>query len=463
MWEIIQRLMEWRDDVYFYVLFPPNSLEEDDAKEFLSRYPERVTLVPMPCSVSDRVSELYLLPRELKNLLNPFSDQTWDADIVISSRIPMLKYMRIHTSRFLGHKMPSFRMYIGLEEMPVLPFRDTVPWYDYMYPDTLMNYAMVDATLIQNLWTKDLLRPYTREVLSPSYQKKVMDKLHEVVPVKLERLHLKEDMYAGGDFNLAFVGRMTATSRFEKAAELFRKSFSYPLGKNKQNLKFQVSTHSSVSIKEAFGDVSFIDVQENNRQEFHAFLKNAHACYIPSTAEDFSLGVYETLFFGVPVILHKYTWNDFLGPDYPFRVGSEVEAYGLVNAFAADYEGMYAKFRAWEEGYWAKFIASERNTTTAEMLMRLIPEFIERRNKRVLEIGDSMREKVEGWATGKDVLNITEVLVQEGTIELGKNAVLGRSPNTLLYKLKAEEIGFRDTNYTGVMVRGSDEDGHESG
>ena len=42
--------------------------------------------------------------------------------------------MQVHASRVQGMAMPSYRMHVGLEEMPVLPFRETVPWSNELYP-----------------------------------------------------------------------------------------------------------------------------------------------------------------------------------------------------------------------------------------------------------------------------------------------------------------------------------------
>lgn len=457
VWGMIEALLPV-PNLFFYVTVPSGELEPADI-EFLSRFPDRVTLVPVSAKGNDRVRSLYSFPGKLSDLLVPWNKDTWDIDIVVSSRIPMLKFMRTHGSRKLGNEVPSYRMFVGIEEMPVLPFRKTVAWHDFMYPDTLMSYAMVDAVLVTNLWTRDHIRPALREVLSPAYQKKVMDRLHEVVPVKLAPLNLREAMYDGGEFVVSYAGRSTATSNFAKVADLFRKSFSYPLGKNKQSLVFRGSSQGSVALKEAFGDTSFWEIKTNSREDFYRFLEETHVLYIPSASEDFSMSVYEALSRGVPIILHDFPWNSFLGESYPFRVKSDVEAYAMVSALAADYAGMYAKFRAWHDTHWMDLINSSKNVTAVSKLAELYPDYVARRASHVAGIGAAVAAEVAEWSKAVPeggLLDLTQHLLDTDRMKNSMpqaGSLVSRFPQALLFKLKAEELGWVDTQTPGVMAR----------
>lgn len=460
MWEIIERLSAWRDDVFFYLLYPPHKMDVQ-AQEFMSRHGDRVRLLPLEQSTCDRLSEMYMLRNDLRFYLNPWSASTWDTDVVISSRMPVIKHMRVHESRMQGSAMPSYRMHIGLEEMPVLPFRDTVPWSDELYPDTLMSYALTDATVVCHQWLKDSLRPVLREVLSPAYQKRVLDRLHEAVPVKLQRLNMKSSLYTGGKFNVTFVGRMTGTRNFGDVAELFRKQFSYPLGKNKQEMQFLISTNSQSMGAGKYGETDFIDLQMNNRQQFYEFLNSADIAVNLSTVEDFSLSTYETLLAGVPLIVHTRPWNAFLGADYPFRVTNETEAYALVNAFASDYEQQYLRFRRWENTYWKTYVEGSLNITASETLVKLLEDFQTRRNNRIDGHGGSFRQEMQKLhdSTTGNRIDLNAYIQEAGKSKLFDSVAphhslaLGRFPSTLILKMVLQELGWKDSLECGVLVR----------
>lgn len=458
MWEIVERLSAWRPDVFFYFLYPPHKMEKQDW-DFMDRFKDRVTLLPLEQSTSDRVSELHMLRNDLRLYLNPWSEYTWDTDVVLSSRMPVLKHMRVHASRFMGQQMPSQRAYIGIEEMPILPFRDTVPWSEWQYADTLMSYALSDSTLVCHQWMKGLLKPVAKEVLSPAWAKKVLDNVHEVVPVKLQRLRLKTDLYSSGPFKLTFVGRITGTRNFGDVAELFRKQFSYPLGKNKQDMQFLVSTNSEAAGAGKYGETDFIDLRMNNREQFYEFLKTAHVAVNLSTVEDFSLSTYETLLAGVPTIVDDHPWNAFLGPDYPFRCNSKLESYALVNAFAGDYAAQYQRFRDWESTWWKSYVEGPLNVTTSEKLITILEAFECRRSTFLKGKGGSFVERLREVEVVDGQMDLTKYFKEKDTCRMEHTVAahfslpLGRVPSTLMLKLLAEQAGWKDTNKTGVMKR----------
>jgi glycosyltransferase involved in cell wall biosynthesis len=454
VWNLIEDLCKWRDDIFFYVVYPPNK-DDEESRAFLNRYKDRVTLLPLEQCTSDRMSELYMLRNKLRFYLNPWCEATWDADIVISSRIPVLKHMQVHASRQLS-KNGGTRMFVGLEEMPILPFRDTVAWSDHMYPDTVMSYALSDAVIACHQWLKSGLRPVLREVLSPAWQKRVLDKIHEALPVKLSRLNMKTTSHEG-KFKVVFVGRMTGTRNFGDVAELFRRQFAYTVGK--REMEFLISTNSESMGAGEYGETDFIDIQKNNRDQFYAFLKEADVGVNLSTVEDFSLSTYETLLNGVPLIVQDKPWNQFLGKDYPFRVKSNVEAYGMVSAFASDYDGMYAKFKAWEETYWKDYVEGPLNVTASETLIDLIKAFEVRRREHTVNTGGVYRERSESLKDATSPLDLTQYLKDGGTIKMSTEVsdsfslALARTPNVLSMKLLMQEFGWRDSNKCGVFVK----------
>lgn len=448
--------------MFFYVLYPPHRSETPEAQIFLSRFKDRVTLLPLEQATNDRLSELYMMRNDLRYYLNPWSAESWDIDVVISSRIPVLKHFRVHHARPLHSKYHSSRFYIGVEEMPVLPYRDSVPWHETMYPDTVMSYAMVDAMLVCHQWMRSSLKPVLREVFSPAFQKRVLDNLHEVLPVRLQRLNLKSKLYSSGNFKLTFVGRMTSTRNIGQVVDLFRSQFSYPLGKNKQDMEFLFSTNSQSIGSSDVGEMDFIDVQMNNREQFYKFLETADVAVNLSTVEDFSLSTYETLLYGVPLIVFNRPWNLFLGPDYPFRVSSELEAYTLINAFAADYTAQYKRFVEWEKTWWSSYVDGPLNITASEVLIKLCGgfekdrfEFFEERGgayrKGMCDLDASGVKKVDlrQWISDNSELK----LLPKSKVEPYYSLPLGRLPCITTLRVILHSLGWRDTNDCGILEK----------
>jgi hypothetical protein len=80
----------------------------------------------------------------------------------------------------------------------------------------------------------------------------------------------------------------------------------------------------------------------------------------------------------------------------------------MVSAFASDYEGMYAKFRAWEETYWKDYVEGPLNITAAETMKTLITEFEEKRRKHTVKSGGVYRERAEAVKDAPSPLNLTK-------------------------------------------------------
>lgn len=454
-WQLVEALTKWRPDVYISLVVPLDSCEQEDF-DFFDAQPgrERVTLVDIFTNRTDRTSELYMLRAGYHEVLHPLSRDHWDIDVVISSRIPVIKHMVVHSNRPGSAKMRSPRMFIGMEDVPCLPFRDTVAWHDHLYVDTLTSYALADAVILNGMWTKKLLRPVLREVLSPAYQKKVLDNLYEANSVKLERLRMGRSYTQGEDFNIGFVGRITATRNFNDVAEIFRNQFSYPLGPNKKHIKFGISTNSQSSGAGDPGEIDFIDLQMNDRPKFYEFLDKQHLVLNLSSVEDFSMSTYETLLHGVPMIVYAQPWTELLGPDYPFRVKNEVEVYAAINRFTTNYEQEYAKFVAWEATWWAAAVASPIwNVTTGEKVIQLIEDFEVRRREAYKHQGVSMRERLLPY-THDQTLNLND-FVFDGLSKDSKTTSLslGRVPSSLVWKMVAYSLGYKDTMTTGVMTK----------
>jgi len=441
--------------VFFYLTYPSKMEEFPEEMAYLRRMPERVTLIPMEMNHLDRVAELHSIPRELRKVLHPIGTLYSDFDIVVTSRIPSLPMFRVLSGRQSGFCKGSLRGFFGLEEMPILSFRKTVGWGNIMELQTLTSYLLSDGIMMNNLWTEKPMGKVASSLLSPSKRKELGELVKEVVPTKLERLKLTKGVYDGkSDFNVGFTGRVTSTRSFDKVAELFRKQFSFPIGKNKKHMKFVISTNSLDFGSHREEDISFVDVQFNKREEFHSMLESLHVCLNLSEVEDFSLSTYETLLMGVPVIVYDRLWNSFLGETYPFRVKTEVECYALLTAFAANYEAQYSKFREWEASHWRGLVESKRNVTTAEALWLKVMAFDTARDAYLngQGLGGQYREVAKSFG-GLTEVNFVNEMAKLGKVTLKDDVNLMRSPTPTVFKLILSGQGFKDVQGFGEMVR----------
>ena len=458
VWEIIEHLIAYRDDIFFYLLVPEDMSEEEF--NFVDRHKDRVKTFPYPYIRTDRAAELFKLDENLLYYLAPGESPIWDYDVVLTSRIPMIPYMRNVGNRRVQFDHGTHRYYLGIEEMPLFSFRDTVPWNTEMNPVSLSSYSSAGAVVLNNLWTKKLVSKIAREWLAPSKVRTLLENMHEAVPVKLERLDIPDTPKPlDKTLNVVFAGRMTNTRNFKDIAELFRKHYSYPIGTS-QDLRFIVSTQSQTFGATDIRDIDFVEIQKNNRDQFHALLKNeAHVVVNLSSVEDFSLSTYEPLLYGVPVIVADRPWTSFLGPDYPFRVRGFKESYAMVKMMAEDYERQMERFREWESAYWKPFIESPSNVSTGEKIQSLLQQHEDKLHNHMIvtDAGDSYKELIrELQASGEKTADILQYARSKDKMmtdhKKWRGIPISLRPNQHLLKLYANVLGLTDTLEVGVMV-----------
>jgi hypothetical protein len=458
-WQIIEHLLP-HEDMFFVVLVPETALANEDEAKFLNRYPDRVKLVPYDPITTDRMKEHWTFRTAFADFVQPAHKDLWDVDAIVSSRMNQLLMWRMNGTRRMTFGKGSLRAVIGLEEMPQFSFSDTVSWGPGGNMDllSLANYASADAVVISSLWARKEVLRVAREYLAPSKARKLEQDIYEALPIRVQEFDLwdLDKVEAKKDpFNVAFCGRITGTRNFKDVAELFRKQFSFPLGKG--NMKFVVSTNSSSSGSSNYGDVSIIDFEYNDREKFHAFLKDrAHVAVNLSTVEDFSLSTYEPLLMGVPTIVANRPWADFLGPTYPFRVKNEVEAYAWLNEAATHYGEFYKRFREWHDGFWKSWVKSDQNVTTAEVVEDLLLGHQTQLTAFLVdrEMGQTWRELI-AKQKGKtlDLGKMLEAADMMPPWGAPKGAVVTKTPTFQLVKQLAFLAGWKDTLEPGVVVR----------
>lgn len=379
IWEIIEHIAKQRDDVFFYLLYPSQFDAVPEEMAWLAARNEatgnRTLLVPFEYRYRDRMREVFCFSPALQLLMFPIESPLWDTDVVLTSRVQQISNFRGNTGRPVGFPFGTYRQVIGLDEMPMFSFRESILWATkHMDMSSLSNYLSANAVILNNFWVKPKVSELARNYLSPSTVMRLLGQIHEATPVKLQRLRLKKVTKTPPVLNVMFSGRMSGTKNFGEVADLFRKHFAYAMGGKTERLKFTVSTHSVESGAQSVGEVEgVIEIEHNSREAFYEFLtKRAHVGITMSAAEDFSLATYEPILFGVPMLVPTKPWTDFLGPDYPFRFKSTVEAYSVISAFLEDYPGQYARFAAWEKSFWKGFVESTKNRSIPELFYSLV-------------------------------------------------------------------------------------------
>ena len=458
-WEVIEQGVREHDDMFFYLMYPEKADQDKEQKKFLMRHQDRVKLLPYPCIQTDRVKEMLKFSDELHRILAP-GTPVWDYDAVLTSRILQIPFMRMVQGRALSYHKGTYRVIVGMDEMPMFRFRDKVLWANTGHTDlaNLNAYLMSDGIVVNNLWTRNNAVRLAKTYLTPSKVVEFSDQITEALPIRVQKIEDSEKPM-NGQLNVAFCGRPTGTRNFSEVAELFRKQFAYPLGKNGTRVHLMVSTHSNVGSLSA-GEIDFIEWQENNREEFYAMLKkDVHVVVNLSSTEDFSLSTYEPLSFGIPVIVADREWSDFLGKEYPFRSGNLTEAYALIKDFAIDYGGCYEKFMNWSNGYWSDFVNKWEDRTTGNAVFDILLSGHEKALEAITnsQMGMKYRKLAEmANATGMKKMDIAEYGIKEGMIMEKKDwasTSLGRAPNLHLLKMTFKLAGWKDTLETGVMER----------
>lgn len=467
VWELIEELSKWRDDYYFYLFYPHEVMDDEYEMEFLRRHTDRVTILPVEAVISDRKRSFWSLASDVYELIAPGLHPGWDAEFVVTSRIPQIPAFKHVSGKAGGWSQNLPRHVFGLEEMPMLSFRETTTAHPEQFDlITYTAYRLSDGVIFNNSWTKKLLMKEGRKHLSPGHLKEMGNKIVEAVPIPLTPLNLRSTHQLEGDFHVVFTGRMTATRRFKDVLRVFTNTFAYDVGGKKKHVRYTISTNSrSAGSSSALDGTTgeFVDLQMNNRASFHKLLhEKAHVVVNLSVVEDFSLSTYEPLLFGIPVIVADKPWSEFLGKDYPFRAASNTEAYALVKEFIHNYEAMYEKFRAWEATTWREVIASALNTTTAthlkEMLVRAEKEiddwFLEpSTGTRELRGGSYKEEADELVKDRPEFIDLTAHFSELYDERNLRRVAVGKRPTFLMLKRLVMLRGYRDTQQLGVLQR----------
>jgi hypothetical protein len=342
---MVERILQEREDVFFYWLIPTWVSEEEKAW-----YPQsdRIQYIPTT-QTKDRVREYLTLPRELYDALT-FYGPNWDFDVLITGRAGLVPQMRLlMNGPRVANKYWVKEVWL-IDVMPCLSYKETVP---QMAADgihdrwTLAGYQAADRVWNVSYYEPEKAKLLARKLLPPSQALDVAKKLRPAVTAQFDTFELKDPKFhyqKGGAFGLSFIGRMEKANGIVDIHKVMEDAWIL----RGDNVKPIVCTVSQV-IKEF--DEEIIDVRFPPRDEFWRICREElHAFVVMERSGAISLSVLEPLMLGVPVICMR---NDkmisLLGADYPFFADGPATIYGVFKALYDDYAGCYAKFAKWHK------------------------------------------------------------------------------------------------------------------
>jgi hypothetical protein len=86
------------------------------------------------------------------------------------------------------------------------------------------------------------------------------------------------------------------------------------------------------------------------------------------------------------VIMMRADWSiGMFGPDYPFYVTTELQAYAMAKAFHDDYEQMYALFAEWHEKHLRPLFGQREESWVYKLMTDALDEFESRTRSRHIE------------------------------------------------------------------------------
>jgi len=411
---MIRYLLERRDDLFVYYLLPDPETSGGSwtiDHDWLIRDP-RVRYVPVSVD-PDRMKEYARVNADIENAV-AYNGPLWDFDVLLTARSTQVPTLRMWMSR--SNRAWTKAIVID-DEFPIMSFKNRVCQPDPRSGDllALTGYMAADLSLIFSFASTRLILKEARSWFPPSRVRELSDRLVAASSIRVDQVHTRsaEQVKAVAaherPFAVAYTQRVSRrkserTSK-EPALSVFLKQWVYWGGR--RPIRFLLTSNSRVT--EDYEKHEHLEVKRCPREEFWRVMREeADLILALSDDEDYPLSLIEPVMLGVPGVFNRAAWSEAtFGKDYPFLVSGESEAYAVLKAFYEDYEGMYAKFRAWSEDVFALMMA-ERNDRWFPLLL---DEFLDRFEQGLAErigrtgTGESDENEVVAgvldWARGK--------------------------------------------------------------
>jgi len=341
-------------DLFVYYVEPAG----DDwiVREMISG--DRVKRIPMEC-YRDRYKE-YLTIKE--SWVGEFAHwgNHWDWDVLLTTKSPMVGF-----AKALSAKSHAKRIVI-MEPLPMFNFKRTVsiqPGAEWEIL-TLSGYLNAELILVNTEHERRGILESARRLLSPS---KVLD-IANRVQVGFEIGHgldwdapFKRELELDRKLKVLYTQRLDKSERRpDRVFAVFKQLFV-----TDNNIAFEVCTNSA-SRKTLFDEYDFLRLIKPDREEYWERLRNGHVYVSFSIEEGMPLSLLEATVTGLIGVVKSERWSrDMYGPDYPWLVGSEVEAVAAIKAISKNYTREYAKFLDWYKAWFIPMV-KERGQLTAK-------------------------------------------------------------------------------------------------
>jgi hypothetical protein len=214
--------------------------------------------------------------------------------------------------------------------------------------------------------SRGMLLTEARKWLAPSVVRQLEKKIVSATPIQFatptpKSMDYVESVASGKkQFTCALTQRLSGKiDRRDAVLEAFEKEW-IRYGTTQSRI---IVTTNSPTVVEAYKDKKpFAEFMRCNRELFWKIMKEeADVCFSCSTDEDYPLSLLEPLAMGVPAVLWKAEYVPATyGESYPFIVSTDIQMFGMIQAFKDDYKGMYARFLDWFNGWFVPTM-SQRN------------------------------------------------------------------------------------------------------
>jgi hypothetical protein len=344
----------------YYVLPEPQPWEVNH--EWLFQHPNVKYLTIK--QTRDRMKEYHRFS-EAREHLYAYNGFIWDWDVVVTGRSLIPSVARAWMTRNNAH---ASRMVIIEDEFPIMSFKKRValPSPDSQDFDALSNYLAADKTYMFSMASRGMLLTEARKWLAPSVVRQLEKKIVSATPIQFatptpKSMDYVESVATGKkQFTCALTQRLSGKiDRRDAVLEAFEKEW-IRYGTTQSRI---IVTTNSPTVVEAYKDKKpFAEFMRCNRELFWKIMKEeADVCFSCSTDEDYPLSLLEPLAMGVPAVLWKAEYVPATyGESYPFIVSTDIQMFGMIQAFKDDYKGMYARFLDWFNGWFVPTM-SQRN------------------------------------------------------------------------------------------------------
>lgn len=347
-----------RTDIYFRQLVPDWLFEEkDEHLTDMAWFLDHPNVEYIPFKYShDRMRGYQVFTESYYDLM-AFDGTHWDTDFVLTMRTQQVPNMQVVMSSPRQVNQEFLKKVFLYEEMPVMEFKPTVAVANPKVQDlaTLCGYLSADHVLILVQSEKDDILRTARKYFTPSKVIELDQKIKVACPAVVDSFELKapeKRFRKDGDrpFRLGFTGRASSPGRLPEVYRVMERNWVL-----KGDEKFE-AVYSTVSVSVKWTPPPCVKVMHLPREEFWELLRTGMDLHISLSKDaSFSMSFTEPLMLGVPSVAVREPWSlAVLGPDYPFFVKNEVEAYAMVRTFYDNYDEMYARFAEWHTNVFRK-------------------------------------------------------------------------------------------------------------